>query len=372
MKFAFSIIKYFPFGGLQRDFMQIAGICLERGHQVDVITRSWQGDIPAGLTVRAMQSSALSNHGRRIALANDVHRHTRDGSYDAVEGFSKMPGLDFYFAGDSCFAEWAAAKPFWYRFTGRCRTYLDLERAVFDRKAQSRILLLVERDRATYQHYYATPSERFHILPPGIAQDCLAPTDVEEIRCQLRQELNLTEDTHMIVMVGSGFRTKGADRAMRAVAALPQAIRKKTKLVIIGKDNFRPFGRLANRLGIGGRVSFLGGRHDVPRFLFSADLLLHPAYRETAGIVLIEAMAAGLPVLATDICGYGSYIQRAGAGQLVPSPFSQATLNRMLVEMLTSEQRHTWSAGGRRYVREHDVFSMHAHAVDYIEATIRC
>lgn len=371
MKLAFSLIKYFPFGGLQRDFIQIAGTCLERGHQVDVFTRSWQGDTPPGLNVRVVKSRALSNHGRRIALANEVRRYTQD-TYDAVVGFSKMPGLDYYFAGDSCFAEWAAGKPFWYRFTGRCKTYLALERAVFDRESRSRILLLVEKDRATYQRHYATPSERFHVLPPGIAQDRLAPPDAEEIRRQLRQELGIAEDTHMILMVGSGFRTKGTDRAMRAMAALPDAIRDKTVMVIIGKDNFRPFGRLARRLGIGSHIKFFNGRHDVPRFLFSADLLLHPAYRETAGIVLIEAMAAGLPVLVTDICGYSAYIQQAGAGQLVPSPFSQETLNRMLVDMLTSEQRYNWAANGRNYVLEHDVFSMHARAVDFIEATIPC
>ncbi|BBO87790.1 UDP-glucose--(heptosyl) LPS alpha 1,3-glucosyltransferase WaaG [Desulfosarcina ovata subsp. ovata] len=339
---------------------------------MDVFTRSWQGDIPSGLNVRAIPSRALSNHSRRIALASEVLRHTQDQNYDAVVGFSKMPGLDYYFAGDSCFAEWAAGKPFWYRFTGRCRNYLALERAVFKPDSQSRILLLVEKDRTTYQRYYATPSERFHLLPPGIERDRLAPHNTEDIRRQVKMELGITEETHMVLMVGSGFRTKGTDRAMRAFAGLPDAIRDKAVMVIIGKDNFRPFGRLARRLGISNQIHFFNGRHDVPRFLFSADLLLHPAYRETAGIVLIESMAAGLPVLATDVCGYSSYIQQAGAGRLVPSPFNQNTLNRTLAEMLTSTRRSNWSANGQKYVLEHDVFSMHARAVDFIEATVPC
>ena len=124
----------------------------------------------------------------------------------------------------------------------------------------------------------------------------------------------MADDSYMILMVGSGFRTKGTDRAMRAFAALPAPIRHNARMVIIGKDNFRPFIRLAKRLGIADRIIFFHGRDDIPRFLFSADLLVHPAYRETAGIVLIEAMAAGLPVLATDICGYSPYIERADAG----------------------------------------------------------
>jgi UDP-glucose:(heptosyl)LPS alpha-1,3-glucosyltransferase len=372
MKFAFTLIKYFPFGGLQRDFLGIAQTCLARGHQVDVLTSDWQGDVPYGLNVTVLRLNAWSNHRRRLALSREVRRRTQGKNYDAVVGFSKMPGLDFYFAGDSCFADCVQNKPFWYRFTGRCKTYLALERAVFDPQAHTRILLLAEKDQATYAHFYQTPSERFHILPPGIARDRMPPPDAEDIRRRLREELGIADDAHMVLMVGSGFRTKGTDRAMHAFAVLPGDLRRKALLVIIGKDNFNPFRRLAKRLDIADRVLFFHGRDDIPRFLFSADLLLHPAYRETAGIVLIEAMAAGLPVLATDVCGYSPYIARADAGRLIPSPFRQETLNHLLADMLLSPHRKTWSRNGHGYVIRHDVFSMHARAADLIEATVPC
>jgi UDP-glucose:(heptosyl)LPS alpha-1,3-glucosyltransferase len=205
------------------------------------------------------------------------------------------------------------------------------------------------------------------VLPPGIARDRLAPPDVRDIRRSLRQELGIDDETHMILMVGSGFRTKGTDRAMKAFAALPAAIRQQSVLVIIGKDNFRPFRRLARRLGIADRIVFFHGRDDIPRFLFSADLLLHPAYRENTGTVLIEAMAARLPVLASDVCGYAYHIQHADAGQLIPTPFHQATLDRMLKEMLTAPQRSQWGQNGWRYVHANDVFSMPERAADIIE-----
>lgn len=372
MKLAFTLIKYFPFGGLQRDFMRIAEVCLARGHQVDVFTPFWQGEVPSGLNVTVLKLRAFSNHRRRFALSREVHRRTRRGHYDAIVGFSKMPGLDIYYAGDSCFAERVEAKPFWYPYTGRCRSYLALEQAVFSPQAPTQIMLLTEKDIKTYQRYYQTPLNRFHVLPPGIERDRIAPPDAIDIRRQLRSELGLNADTYMILMVGSGFRTKGTDRSMRAFAALPDRIRGNAALVIIGKDNFRPFRRLAKRLRIENKILFFHGRDDIPRFLFSADLLLHPAYRETAGIVLIEAMAAGLPVLATDVCGYSTHIERADAGRLLASPFCQETLNRWLPEMLSSPDRKTWAANGQRYVLQNDVFSMHAKAADVIEAIAPC
>jgi UDP-glucose:(heptosyl)LPS alpha-1,3-glucosyltransferase len=160
---------------------------------------------------------------------------------------------------------------------------------------------------------------------------------------------------------------------MRAVAALPAPLRNNAVLIIIGKDNFRPFRQLARRLGIQHQILFFHGRDDIPRFLFSADLLLHPAYRENTGTVLIEAMAARLPVLASDVCGYADHIARADAGQLISSPFDQDTLNRMLAEMLQdAAQRERWGANGQRYVTQNDVFSMPEKAADIIEGSPLC
>ena len=132
------------------------------------------------------------------------------------------------------------------------------------------------------------------------------------------------------------------------------------------------FERLARRLGVFDRVRFLGGRKDVSRFLSGSDLLLHPAVRENTGTVLIEAMASGVPVLATDVCGYGSYIRNARAGELIPAPFRQETLNRLLTSMLTAENRDQWGQNGKEYVSKNDVCSLHEKAVDIIERVVPC
>jgi UDP-glucose:(heptosyl)LPS alpha-1,3-glucosyltransferase len=129
-----------------------------------------------------------------------------------------------------------------------------------------------------------------------------------------------------------------------------------------------PFRKIARQLNIDSQIRFLGGRDDVPRFMAGADLLLHPAYTENTGTVLIEAMAAGLPVLATDICGYAFHIRKADAGMLVPSPFQQDIFNNMLEGMITSPEKETWKRNGLGYVSENDVFSMPEKAADVIEA----
>jgi UDP-glucose:(heptosyl)LPS alpha-1,3-glucosyltransferase len=125
---------------------------------------------------------------------------------------------------------------------------------------------------------------------------------------------------------------------------------------------------MSKRLKISEHLHFLGGRKDVPKFMVSADLLLHPAYSENTGTVLIEAMASGLPVLATDVCGYAFHVKNAGAGLLIPSPYRQQMFDDLLQKMLLSSERQVWKRSGFEYVSRNDFFSMPEKAADIIES----
>src|SRR5260370_1308960 len=110
--------------------------------------------------------------------------------------------------------------------------------------------------------------------------------------------------------------TEGFDLLLEALAA-PREV----ALWIAGDGPLRPrLERLATRLGISGRVRFLGWREDVPRLLAAADLLVCPSLHEPLGNVVIEAWSAGLPVVATASDGPAGLIQDGESGILVPLP----------------------------------------------------
>jgi UDP-glucose:(heptosyl)LPS alpha-1,3-glucosyltransferase len=150
------------------------------------------------------------------------------------------------------------------------------------------------------------------------------------------------------------------------MAALPQSLRNRTRLIVIGQDNPNTFRRMAKKLGLSDRVQILKGREDIPRFLMGADLLVHPAYVENAGMVLLESIVAGLPVIATDVCGYAPYVEKADAGWLVPSPFQQETFNVMLEDMINKLVESDWSANGMAFAEKADIYDMPQYAADYI------
>jgi UDP-glucose:(heptosyl)LPS alpha-1,3-glucosyltransferase len=368
MQLAFVLYKYFPFGGLQRDFMRIARVCQDRGHAIRVYTLIWEGEVPDGFEVLVAPVKAFSNHRRNEKFTAWVQADLARRPVDRVVGFNKMPGLDVYYAADPCFEDKAQTlrNPL-YRIGGRYRHFSEYENAVFAPERGTEILMISEVQKPLFMKHYRTPEDRFHLLPPGIAPDRRAPPDAAAQRAAFRSEFGLGSDDLLLLQVGSGFKTKGLDRSIAALASLPEGLRKRTRLIVIGQDDAKPFQMQARAAGLSKQVEFLAGRDDVPRFLLGADLLVHPAYNENTGTVLLEALVAGLPVLVTDVCGYAHYIEEADCGRVIPTPFQQHQFNKTLLQVLEDrEVRLRWHDNALAFADRADLYSLPDRAADVI------
>lgn len=362
MKLVFAIFRYFPYGGLQKDFLRIAGEAASRGHEVICFTNRWDGEIPSFLRVEYAHIRALTNHGamRRFetALGAFLERVRPDRSL----AFSRTGGTDFFFAGDDCFAALTAARknPF-LRFLPRTRAYLTLERHIFGKDSSVRILYLTERQKKAYQQYYGTDDARFLYLPPSGSPGCFRTKGDDLVRARKRRELGLKDDDVMLLEIASDFPCKGVDRTIRAAAALPDELRRNVRLFLVGggsEAHRRPFVRLTEESGIADRTVFTGARDDVKEFLLAADLVVHPARKEAAGIVLYESLAAETPLICTDVCGYAPLVRESGC-PVLEGPFSQEALDEALRRLLSGgdvlrlrERLHIFSGSLPRTPRE--------------------
>lgn len=371
MTLVFLIYHYFPYGGQQRDFLRILRECVARGHQARVYTMGWEGERPQGVEIEILSISAWRRHTQYERFARAVSQRLAAQPADAVIGFNRMPGLNIYYAADSCFAQKVEkGRGFYYRFTGRARHFLAFERAVFGEGSTTSALVLSPLQKQGYVHHYPECSARLYEIPPGLARDRQAPDDLPERRAAFRQQHGFDADDILLLQVGSGFVIKGVDRSLRAIAALPERLRNRVTFLVVGRDKPAKFQRLAEQLGIGDRCRFLGGRSDVPDFLFGCDLLLHPAYSESAGYTLLEATVAGLPVLTTDTCGYAFHIERAGSGQVCPSPFRQQDLDGRLQTMLDVSPDAPWRENGIHYGRTAELYDMPQAVADLVEVLV--
>lgn len=369
---AFVLFRFFQYGGLQRDFLRIAAACAARGHAVRVYTLAWEGERPAGFEIVEPRVRALTNHRRYARFARWVRHHLQRHPVALVVGFNKLPGLDVYYAADPCFeAKAREQRGPWYRWTARYRYFAAAERAVFEPAAATHVLVLTERQQADFERWYGTPRERFTLVPPPVAPERRRPVDAAAVRNAFRAEFGLADQDRVLLALGSGFVTKGLDRSIRALAALPADLARTVRLFVVGADDARGFLRLARRLGVADRVEFFGGRADAQRFLLGCDLLLHPAYSESGGIVLLESMIAGLPVIATAACGFAPYVEEAEAGVVLPEPFEQRLLDQALAAALgDAAARARWQANGIAFGGRPDLYAMAERVADLIEGRL--
>jgi len=364
MRVAFVLFDWFPQGGLQQDLVKTVRACQGRA-TIEIHCLAWQGEPLPDVDTHIVNVRGFSKAAVREAFAAHVQQlKTR---VDLVVGFNRLPGLDYYFAADTCFAHRAGQRPWWYRLAPRTRQYLRFEDAVFGHNSNTVSLLLSPQQRLHYQQHYHTSPQRLIDLPPGIDRKHRAGADAARLRADFRAGLGISDDELVVLQIGSSFTTKGVERSLQALAALPRELHSRVHYCLMGRDkrHARWQQRARTVTGLGARLHFPGPEYDVPRCMQGADMLLHPSLHESAGMVILEAVVAGLPVLTTAGCGYAHHVLEAGAGLVCGEPFNQQDLNAMLLTMLTAD-RAPWRQGGIHYGQTHNLYDMPAVIADIV------
>lgn len=147
-----------------------------------------------------------------------------------------------------------------------------------------------------------------------------------EARWGLRRELSIDDDTLLVGSVGNLFERKGFDLLIKSFA---RACPENTLLLIIGTgDAAASLRELATELGIASRIRWLGHRTDAPELIAGLDLFVLSSRNEGMANVMLEAMAGGTPVIASDISGVRTALGPTGArppaGVIVPSDNADA------------------------------------------------
>jgi UDP-glucose:(heptosyl)LPS alpha-1,3-glucosyltransferase len=358
LKFAFIIFKYFPFGGMQRDMLRTANELVKRGHNVEVFTLSWQDALPKEMAVHVLPQTGWFNYRRYKKFVKATFDLIQKSDFDYIFGYNRMAGLDAHFAADPCFIERAhKQRSFLYRLIPRTQWFAACEKAVFSATSATQILAVSLTEKPHFQRWYGLQDERFHYIPPYLSPERFVLENKVKMRKYLRQTFGFGATDFVYLLTGSGFSMKGLDRAILALSAMPEHLRINTRLVAVGQDNPKQFANMAKKLGLQSHVIITKGRTDIPKLMQGADVCVHPAYRENTGLVILEGMACGAPMLVTESCGYANHVKAAEAGIVSTMPFNQQQFNMewlMMREGLTKgvKSKPKWAKNGLTYIKD--------------------
>lgn len=176
---------------------------------------------------------------------------------------------------------------------------------------------------------------KVHVVPNGVDTERY-PAVVD--RAGLRAQLGLDGSHHVMTMVGTFKRQKGhvvlVDAMRELVPRFPDL-----HVLLAGDGELRAeIERLARSAGVSERVHFLGSRRDVPALLAASDSFVLPSLWEGLPIALVEAMASGLPIVATEVSGTSQVMVDGTTGWLVP-PGDAAALVDAVSDLLAHPQR---------------------------------
>ncbi|WP_374466506.1 glycosyltransferase [Ferrovibrio sp.] len=196
------------------------------------------------------------------------------------------------------------------------------------------------------------PEQKLRLIYNGVDMSGFIDLPARDVA---RSKRGIDPDVVVFVIVANLLRYKGHDDLLEAFAIAEPNLPDKWVLFCAGRDGGIG-GRLtvqAQRLGLEDRIRFLGPVADIPQLLAAADIALLPSHEEGFSNAVIEYMAAGLPVIATDVGGNAEALNYGQAGIVVPARDPVALAAAISGLAVAPELRRSLGSAAKRRVAEH-------------------
>ena len=236
---------------------------------------------------------------------------------------------------------------------------IDGEKRVIERA--NRIIAATLAEQQQLQYLYKAKKSKISIIPPGVDISHFYPIPKDEAR----QYIGLSSDEKIVLFVGRIEPLKGLDTLLKAISGRRAATMGSVTLVIIGGDpnastqdmsaEMVRIHQLSDDLSLGRMVAFLGKRAQdtLPYYYSAADVLVMPSRYESFGMVALEAMACGTPVIASEVGGLAFLIKDGETGYHVPDQDPDALCDKLVMVLNNLDQHKKMGLRAAEYARDY-------------------
>ena len=353
-------------GGAERYTVDIATALAARRHDVALIHSGLKApaDAPADApaTGPGYQRIPLAGGGltrlrryERFLRALDAHLDAE--RYDIVHAMLPVPRCNVYHPHAGVAAEAVAtghlkhrgpvsrkAASLANRFNRKRQRFVEVERGLLTGDAPPLVLCLSNYVMDAVKRHYPLPDDRLFRLFNSTDLKRFDPAAAPDARAELRRRLEIPDDKVLALIIAQDFERKGLGEAIEAVAKVADP---RLLLVVVGKDAARPYQRLARELGVADRVRFAGPTADPVSFYAAADFFVLPTRHDPCSLVVLEALAMGLPVISTAQNGACEIMTDGRHGFVLPAADDVGTLAAAARALLDRDARARMSDAAR-------------------------
>lgn len=342
MKIAIVRKKYTFHGGAESYINELIRYLISKGHEIYIYSIKWEKPVEQSFPVFFKKIPALSFNSFLRDLTFAVSGYfilKRDRkNLDIIQSHDKFLIQDIYRAGDGCHIQWLKER--WKRVSFLKKLailinpyhwlILTLERIIFKGKRYKKIIAISELVKNNIVENYRVNPDDILVIYNCIDYEKFANQNKQIERKYIRQSFGIEENEFVILFVGSGFERKGVKYLIEAAEKVEFPV----TILIVGKGNPEKYKKYIKKQ----KVIFCGTQKKIEKFYAASDLFVFPTMYEPFGLVILEAMASGLPVITTKLCGASEIIVNDKTGFVVEVPENTEEIAKYISILIENRQ----------------------------------
>jgi UDP-glucose:(heptosyl)LPS alpha-1,3-glucosyltransferase len=347
-------------GGCETYIADLARRLSADGHAIHLYACRWDAAaLPAAMHYHSLRVPSGPRFLRPWRFGAACARALRGARHDVSIGFDKTWGQDLLYPQGGLHAASTVYNLRKYpgrfgRGMARVAKTLDVAHWSFtllERKqylGSHRPLVVVNSDmvRHHFQQYYGISATDLRVVRSSIDPDRFLEPDRPRRRLEARQQWGIDPEESVALFAAMNYRLKGLEPLLHAVKLLPTD--RRFRLLVVGNPRIRAYEKLADRLGITGRVCFAAHCADMRNSYFAADFLVHPTFYDPCSLVVLEALACGLPIVTTRANGANELLHPPQEGFVVSDPHDHERLAWCMTQLLDPSRRTACARAARQ------------------------
>lgn len=305
----------------------------------------WDADASAVDSRAIKHNIALSSRSYLVRLAGFIRESRREIARlsppaDVLAGFGIEAPLNSVVWMQSVHRAWLEISSTERSIGGRLKQRLNpahtvilrLEKSRFVRRQYRKVVALSPQVKSDIKRFYNVPDEDIVVIPNGYSPSEFSAARRNAKREQTRAKFGFQETDRVIIFVANELERKGFYPLLRAISELKDT---SLHLLAVGRLNPSTYRAEIERLDMTSRVHWTGPSNSVADYYAGADLFVLPTQYEAWGLVIVEALACGLPVVTSRLAGASVAVRENETGVLLDHPHEVGEISNALRRMIS-------------------------------------